>query len=200
MISIKRSLILLSIFSIFMIVPNPSDAEVYPEQYDFGYVEVGSMQTTSVLIKNISGPEIPLSVSLLGDTCGVFSVVTSPVPMTVAENTTVEIQIGYSPSSSEQCSAEFHIYTDVSPGALASDIVTLTGTGDEPQAQNDELVNGEQLVDVDCPCDDNWKNHGQYVSCVARAAKEALLGELITQEERGAIVSAAAKNDCGRKK
>jgi len=48
-----------------------------------------------------------------------------------------------------------------------------------------------------CPCDDDWKNHGEYVSCVAHAAQ--LFLELGLIEDAGAIVSDAAQSDCGKK-
>ena len=61
---------------------------------------------------------------------------------------------------------------------------------------------GEQLVDLNCPCDIEpaWKNHGEYVSCVAHAAKDQLAAGLITEVEKGAIVSTHAKSGCGKKK
>jgi hypothetical protein len=59
---------------------------------------------------------------------------------------------------------------------------------------------GEQNVDLACPCDGNWKNHGKYVSCVAHAAEDQLAAGLITQAEKGVIVSARAKSGCGKKK
>jgi len=65
MISTKSLLILLSIFSIFIIAPNSSiaeDAEVYPEQYDFGNVELGSTEITLVRISNISGSKLDYAV------------------------------------------------------------------------------------------------------------------------------------------
>lgn len=67
---------------------------------------------------------------------------------------------------------------------------------------NTEGCSGEQLVDLDCPCeiDPPWKNHGQYVSCVAHAAEEQLADGLITQVEKGAIVSERARSGCGKKK
>jgi len=43
-----------------------------------------------------------------------------------------------------------------------------------------------------------WKTHGAYVRCVAHAAEVLVLEESITQEEKVAIVSAAAKSDCGK--
>jgi hypothetical protein len=54
-----------------------------------------------------------------------------------------------------------------------------------------------------CPCTSQrgtttpWKNHGGYVSCVAHAANEFLVGGLITQAEKDAIVSSSAQSSCG---
>ncbi len=55
-------------------------------------------------------------------------------------------------------------------------------------------------IDQYCPCDDDWKNHGAYVNCVAHTAEEFLEAGLITEAEKDAIVSAAARSDCGKKK
>ena len=65
-------------------------------------------------------------------------------------------------------------------------------------------VNGctlEQLVPCDGPrgSSQEWKNHGKYVSAVAHAASEFADLGLISEEEKGAIVSAAAQSDCGKK-
>jgi hypothetical protein len=55
-----------------------------------------------------------------------------------------------------------------------------------------------------CPCDGpigtsaSWKNHGKYVSCVAKSAESFVEQGLITEEEKDAIVSEAAKSVCGR--
>ena len=67
---------------------------------------------------------------------------------------------------------------------------------------NTDGCSGEQLVDQACPCDIEpaWKNHGQYVSCVAHAAEYQLAAGLITQTEKDAIVSNRAKSGCGKKK
>ncbi len=49
-----------------------------------------------------------------------------------------------------------------------------------------------------CPCEADWRNHGQYVSCVAHAAQEFRNLGLITGAQVGSIVSAAAQSDCGK--
>ncbi len=51
-----------------------------------------------------------------------------------------------------------------------------------------------------CPCDNPWKNHGAYVSCVAQAAEEFEGVGLITGAEKDAIVSEAGQSNCGKKK
>jgi hypothetical protein len=58
----------------------------------------------------------------------------------------------------------------------------------------------EETPDIDCACDDDWKNHGQYVKCVAHATGALVEDGLITEDEKDDIVSDAAESDCGSKK
>lgn len=70
-----------------------------------------------------------------------------------------------------------------------------------PETTPDSMVNADGCsIDDLCPCDGDWKNHGKYVSCVAHTAQQFLDDELISAEEKGAIVSEAAQSDCGKKK
>jgi hypothetical protein len=57
-----------------------------------------------------------------------------------------------------------------------------------------------QLVPCDGPFGtaDRWRNHGEYVSSVARQAKQFVAISLIPKNKKGAVVSAAAKSSCGR--
>ncbi len=56
-----------------------------------------------------------------------------------------------------------------------------------------------------CPCDGPrgieklWKNHGEYVSCTAHATNTFVDRGLISQAEKGAIMSAAGQSSCGKK-
>jgi hypothetical protein len=56
-----------------------------------------------------------------------------------------------------------------------------------------------------CPCSGprgqsvNWRNRGQYISCVAQAANTLLQLGLITSAQQNALVSAAAQSACGNK-
>jgi YVTN family beta-propeller protein len=58
---------------------------------------------------------------------------------------------------------------------------------------------GAQLIDLACPCDDTWRNHGQYVSCVAQETKTQIKAGLITPAEKYAFVTAAARSTCGKR-
>ena len=49
-----------------------------------------------------------------------------------------------------------------------------------------------------CSPESNYKNHGQYVSCVAQVSEDFLLAGLITQEQKDAIVSEAAQSNIGK--
>jgi hypothetical protein len=51
-----------------------------------------------------------------------------------------------------------------------------------------------------CPCENEWKNHGAYVKCVAHASEDFLNEGLITESMKDLIVSNSAQSDCGHKK
>lgn len=58
-------------------------------------------------------------------------------------------------------------------------------------------------VDALCPPTDIWRNHGEYVSCVAHAAEESLAGLACLTEEQledihGCVVSERARSDVGK--
>ena len=50
-----------------------------------------------------------------------------------------------------------------------------------------------------CPCANDWKNHGAYVSCVAHTAEDFVAAGLITDAEKDALVAEAAQSNCGKK-
>lgn len=58
-------------------------------------------------------------------------------------------------------------------------------------------------LDQICPCEGpretttSWKNHGRYVSCVAKSSNSFFEMGLITEAEKDATVSEAAQSDCG---
>jgi len=46
----------------------------------------------------------------------------------------------------------------------------------------------------------SWKNHGEYISSVARAANQMLAEGQISSEEKDALISAAAQSPCGSRR
>ena len=72
---------------------------------------------------------------------------------------------------------------DSCPSTLPGEIVDATGCS---------------IADV-CPCENNWKNHGAYVKCVAHTSEDFVELGLITEEEKDAIVSSAGQSNCGKK-
>ena len=67
----------------------------------------------------------------------------------------------------------------------------------------------QAFVDANCPCDGvddgnggtvAWKNHGQYVRCVAHASRDAARIAGVKRRCAKNLVPCAAKSTCGRKK
>jgi len=59
----------------------------------------------------------------------------------------------------------------------------------------------DQLAPCEGPASGGaWRNHGQYVSAVARAASEFLAQGLISLEQKDALLTAAGQSPCGSKK
>jgi hypothetical protein len=68
-----------------------------------------------------------------------------------------------------------------------------------PGTPDGEVVNENGCsIDQLCPCESPWKNHGQYVSCVAHAAEDFVAAGLITDAEKDAIVPEAGQSSCGK--
>ena len=71
----------------------------------------------------------------------------------------------------------------------------------------DEIVDPSTGCSIDqlCPCEGprgtttEWKNHGKYVSCIAKSSESFVELGLITEAEKDSIVSEAAQSDCGDK-
>jgi hypothetical protein len=76
-----------------------------------------------------------------------------------------------------------------------------------PYTPPGELVDPNNGCSLDqlAPCDgprgteDAWRNHGQYVSTLAKFANDFVYMGLLTDEEKSEIVSAAARSSCGKK-
>jgi len=70
-----------------------------------------------------------------------------------------------------------------------------------PDTPAGSIVNSDGCsIDQLVPCDGPWKNHGEFVSTMAHVTKEFEQDGLITQGQRSALISEAARSDCGKKK
>ena len=108
------------------------------------------------------------------------------------------------------------IGTDITGQGPFNASFSLSGEGDAdndgvpdsldqcPDTPEGAIVNAEgcsidQLVPCDGPASGGtWKNHGEYVSTIAHVANDFVSEGLITGQERGQIVSAAAQSSCGK--
>lgn len=81
--------------------------------------------------------------------------------------------------------------TDVCPDTASGAVVDQNG------------CSGEQNVANACNCagpaaDTPWKNHGKYVSCVAKASNAQANNGLLTDDGASTLISAAGQSDCGK--
>ncbi len=94
------------------------------------------------------------------------------------------------------------------PGEIAIDNITLSVDEDNDGINDSEdqcpaTPAGETVDNTGCsinqlvPCSATWENHGQYVSKIARLAKRFAEQGLITEQEKGTIVSVAVQSSCG---
>ncbi len=58
-------------------------------------------------------------------------------------------------------------------------------------------LSNECNVDEQCPCENNWPNHGQYENCVVHLANECWKAGKISKETRQQWVTDAAHSICG---
>jgi hypothetical protein len=68
-----------------------------------------------------------------------------------------------------------------------------------PSTPAGSVVNASGCAIADlCPCEKDWKNHGEYVSCVTKTSQDFIKAKLITKEAGASLVSTAAKAACGK--
>jgi hypothetical protein len=78
------------------------------------------------------------------------------------------------------------------PGDAFFDNIRLTSVGGS--------IGVDDLVPCSGPLSGGtWKNHGQYVSTVARVTRDLVRQGVITRRERSELISSAAHSDCGKK-
>jgi hypothetical protein len=171
----KSLLILLCIFSIAIVSPDFSWAAGNTVDYDFGDVEVGSVQTAPVSISNLSGDSVMISgFTFDPGSCSDFLIdISSTDSMPIPAYESVNVEIRYSPIDLGECSATVYIFTGF---PVPSNIITLSGTGVEPEPEeptNDDISQRllEKLQKII-----NYTNEG-YTQRAFRSSEQAELSE-----------------------
>jgi hypothetical protein len=75
---------------------------------------------------------------------------------------------------------------------------TCAGTAPGAAILGDGCSSSQHLA-LQCPTNVTYRNHGQYVQCVAHEAEMQVVAGLITVQEKDAMVASAAKSQVGQK-
>jgi hypothetical protein len=119
-------IIFMMVFTTGLIQPSLSEAAISSTSYDFGEVLVNSTIMLALSITNTEDTSTTITGLELAQTdCSDFSVVATPESMTIPPNGTIQVAIGFTPSSIGNCSDTLRVYADNPLPYL----VTLTGTG-----------------------------------------------------------------------
>jgi hypothetical protein len=97
------------------------------------------------------------------------------------------------------------IFENIQVGPPDQDLDGVPDSADLcPDTPPNTVVNAQGCsIDQLVPCagpvtGGSWKNHGAYVSAIAHVANDFAAQGLISQTDKGAIVSQAARSDCGK--
>ncbi len=113
------------------------------------------------------------------------------------------------PDPDDNCQYDSNPSQDDFDGDGAGDVCDTDIDGDGVLDAVDQCVptEVEAVVNEDgcsiaqlAPCENSWKNHGAYVSSVAHTANDFVNAGLISESEKGDIVSEAGHSDCGNRK
>ncbi len=121
--------IYIAVIAVSTFMPNTSQAAISSTGYDFEEVEIGSSETTLVTITNLEDTDTVISgLFFANTTCSDFSILHTPDELTILAKGTIEVEIGYTPSSIGTCSDTLRIYN----GTPFPSMVTFVGIGVEP--------------------------------------------------------------------
>lgn len=128
-------LIFMMVFATGLFQTNLLEAAISSTGYDFGQVEVESTKTTAISITNLEDTSTTITGFVFANTdCSDFSVVSTPESMIIPSNGTIEVVVGFTPSTIGTCSDTLRIYA----GSPLPYSVTLTGTGIEAKSEQPE--------------------------------------------------------------
>jgi len=129
-IQLVSSLIFMMVFAAGLFQTNLLEAAISSSSYDFGQVEVGSTKSTVISITNLENTSTTITGLVFENTdCSGFAVVSAPAFISISANGTIEVEVGFTPSTTGICTNTLRIYN----GNPFPYSVTLTGTGVEPK-------------------------------------------------------------------
>jgi hypothetical protein len=132
--------------------PTTISAAISTTNYDFGQVLVGSTQMYPFRIANLEDTSTTLTSLVFDNTnCSDFSVFAKPESMTIPPNGTIQIYVGFKPSTTGTCSDIMRIYAD-SPVPYS---VNFTGTGIEVQSEEPQPSEEPQSSEGPQPVDES---------------------------------------------
>jgi len=81
----------------------------------------------------------------------------------------------------------------------ACDNCPITPNPDQADSDGDGKGNVcDNPVEEACPCQGEWPNHGQYVSCVAHITQELVKNGTFDETTRSTILTNASQSNCGK--
>lgn len=137
-IQLLSSLIFIMVFVIGLSQTNLSEAAISSSSYDFGAVEVESTKTTAISITNLENTSTTITGLVFANTdCSDFAV-EPPASMSISANGTIEVEVGFTPSTTGICTNTLRIYN----GNPFPYSITLTGTGVELKPEQSKPLDG----------------------------------------------------------
>jgi len=127
-------LIFITVFTTGLIQPGLLEAT----DYNFGEVEIGSTETTTVSITNFGGSSVEISIEFYKTDCTDFSVVSAP-DLDKPFVGTIGIEVGFTPLQIGSCSNTLTVKG--SGIGIDPNSVNLTGTGIEAISDQPEPFN-----------------------------------------------------------
>jgi len=185
-----------------MFLPMLTSASVSPAFVDFGEVIVGSSSTRSLRVTNTNAVPIEVTFSIPRNGCG-FSINSRPLSLGVDDvDKSGLIQVIYAPRDLGPCSAMLYVTIIGSvqrvplmgigimpkPAPLSTIVIGDFNTGIIDKQYEDQLISARINE-----CAKEVKNHGKFVSCVARLINELKRDGIITEEEKDTIQGCAAQ-------
>lgn len=209
----RKGLISVLLFSLVLIVsgmisPGLANGSISTDTVvvDFGDVVTGSSETITLKITNLTDHKMQLLMTLSYDVSCSFSLTGSSIVYAQGHET-VDIGVTYEALSTGTCEGSLYIYYSGSPSG--TETVTLLGNGvEEIEPTSSTIVidgcdtgitdredegTGSRISALIAECENDPKNHGEYVSCIANVTNQLIETGTISDEDKGAIQSCAAQ-------